>query len=294
MTGFKRGVAVPPTPVPTPAPKMPGMSAKNADLYMRAATGEMPTPPDFSKPSYAPDRKRLQSFGCVLSDGFELAEFGFELDRGFVAERGMQPASIIDGFEEGADMGSGLVDRRISFAVHFFLLQSAHEALGLGVVIRVAGAAHADPDATLRQLFAIVGAGVLHAPVGVMDEAGLWVSGGQGHVERLDRQARLEMVGERPADHLARKGVENDGQIDELPGQPDISNVGDPDLIEPRRDKIARQIGNDGELVPAVGGVGNERLFAQAEQIVLAHEAQNVLGLTFRPWMRQRSWQTRR
>ncbi len=51
MTGFKRGVAVPPTPVPTPAPKMPGMSAKNADLYMRAATGEMPTPPDFSKPS---------------------------------------------------------------------------------------------------------------------------------------------------------------------------------------------------------------------------------------------------
>src|SRR5208283_6119310 len=78
---------------------------------------------------------------CVLSDAFELAEFGFELNRGFVAERGVQPTSIIDDFEEGADMGSGLVDRRISFAVHFFLLQRAHEALGLGVVIRVAGAA---------------------------------------------------------------------------------------------------------------------------------------------------------
>ena len=38
---------------------MEGMSAKNAALYMRAATGEMPTPPDFSKPSYACDRKRL-------------------------------------------------------------------------------------------------------------------------------------------------------------------------------------------------------------------------------------------
>ncbi len=38
----------------------------------------------------------------VLSDGFQLAEFGFELGRGFVAEGGMQPASIIDGFEEGA------------------------------------------------------------------------------------------------------------------------------------------------------------------------------------------------
>src|SRR5271165_6836756 len=98
----------------------------------------------------------------------------------------MQAASVIDVFEEGADTGSGLVDRRIGFAVHFFLLQRAHEALGLGVVIWVAGAAHADQDASLRQLFAVVGAGILHAPVGVMDEAGLGVSGDQGHVERLD------------------------------------------------------------------------------------------------------------
>ena len=50
-----------------------------------------------------------------------------------------------------------------------------------------------------------------------------------------------------------------------------------PDLIEPGRDETARQIGDDVELVPAVGGVGNERLLAQAEQIVLAHEAQDVL-----------------
>src|SRR5271165_2987539 len=97
-----------------------------------------------------------------------------------------------------------------------------------------------------------------------MDEAWLGVSGGQSH-------------GERPADHPARKGVENDGQIDELPGQPDIGDVGDPDLIEPRRDKTTRQIGNDRELMPAVGCVGNERLLAQAQQIVLAHEAQDVL-----------------
>lgn len=197
-----------------------------------------------------------------------MAEFGFELDRGFIAEGGMQSASIIDVFEEGADMDFGLVDRRIEFAVHFLLLQRAHEALGLGVVIRVAGAAHADQDAARLQPFAIVGAGILHAPVGVVDEAGLGVSGGQGHVERLDGQARFEMVGERPADHPARKGVENDGQIDELPGQPDISNVGDPDLIEAGGDKTARQIGNDRELMPAVGRVGNERLLPQAEQIV--------------------------
>ena len=189
----------------------------------------------------------------------------------------MQSGSIIDVFEEGADMGSGVVDRRVSLAVHFFLLQGAHEALGLGVVIRVAGAAHADQSAARRELVAIVGAGVLHAPVGVMDEAGLGASGGQGHVERFDRQARFEMVGERPADHPAGKGVENDGQVDKLSRQPDISDVGDPDLIEPGWDASTRQIGDDGKLMPAVGGVGNERPFAQAEQIVLTHQAQDVL-----------------
>src|SRR5208337_4583952 len=68
----------------------------------------------------------------------------------------------------------------------------------------------------------------------------------------------------------------------ELPGQPDIGDVGDPDLIEPRRDKTTRQIGNDRELMPAVGCVGNERLLAQAQQIVLAHEAQDVLVVDLR------------
>ena len=48
---------------------MPGMSAKNADLYMRAATGEMPTPPDFSPASYAPDRKRLAELVALAEAG---------------------------------------------------------------------------------------------------------------------------------------------------------------------------------------------------------------------------------
>src|SRR5271155_3762252 len=70
-----------------------------------------------------------------------------------------------------------------------------------------------------------------------------------------DRQARLEMIGERPADHFAREGVEDDRQIDEVLGQPDIGDVGDPDLIEAARSKPARQVWRNGEAVAAVGGV---------------------------------------
>ena len=57
---------------------------------------------------------------------------------------------------------------------------------------------------------------MLHAPVGVMDQAGRGLSRRQRHVQRLDRQARFKMAGERPAHDLARERVERDGQADEL------------------------------------------------------------------------------
>ena len=61
--------AIEPTPVPMPAESMPGMSKAHAALYMAAGRGEMPTPPDFSKPSYAPDRKRLQALSDLAEAG---------------------------------------------------------------------------------------------------------------------------------------------------------------------------------------------------------------------------------
>ncbi len=66
---FTRGVPVAPTPVPTPAQNMAGMSRANAELYLAAAEGRMPTPPDFSKPSYAPDRKRLAELVALAEAG---------------------------------------------------------------------------------------------------------------------------------------------------------------------------------------------------------------------------------
>jgi hypothetical protein len=48
----------------------------------------------------------------------------------------------------------------------------------------------------------------------MMDETG---GGGiarrERPVERLARQARLEMIGERPTDDLARESVEDDGEM---------------------------------------------------------------------------------
>jgi hypothetical protein len=69
MPRFQRGVDIDPTPIPTPAPKMDGMSTKAAAAFMAAARGELPVPPDFSKPTYAPDRKRLAELTALVEAG---------------------------------------------------------------------------------------------------------------------------------------------------------------------------------------------------------------------------------
>jgi len=113
-----------------------------------------------------------------------------------------------------------------------------------------------------------------------MDEAvGLRIALGKRLVEGLDRQARLKMVGERPADRFAREGVEDDRQIDEVLRQPDIGDVGDPYLVEAGRSKPAGQIRHDGKAVAAVGGAGDERSGAQAEQVVGAHQPEHPFGV---------------
>ena len=112
----------------------------------------------------------------------------------------MQSASVIDVFDEGAYVGSGLLDRGIGLGVDLLLLQGSHEALGLGVVVGVAGPAHAGSDPMGLQPFAVFMASILHAAVGVVDETRRGTAGRQRHVERLDSQARrLEATAEGPS-----------------------------------------------------------------------------------------------
>jgi hypothetical protein len=79
----------------------------------------------------------------------------------------------------------------------------------------VGGAAHADGDLAALQALGVAAAGVLHAPVGVVNEA---VRGRVARedrvVQRLDREPGFQMIVERPAHDLARERVEHDGDGD--------------------------------------------------------------------------------
>ena len=108
-----------------------------------------------------------------------------------------------------------------------------------------------------------------------------------GVVEGFEGQARLQMIGERPAHDLARIGVHDDGDVDERLAQSDIGNVGDPYLIDARGDKPARQIGDDLVTVPAHRRARDERLEAQAQEVVEPHQPAHPLGVDDDPFAPQ-------
>jgi hypothetical protein len=114
-------------------------------------------------------------------------------------------------------------------------LRVLHEALGFGVVVRIARPAHAALEAALVQTSRVFVGGVLHAAIGMVDEALRRISRGDRHVESLDGQTGFQVIVERPSHDLAREGVDDDGEVDEGFGESDIGYVGDPELIEAGR-----------------------------------------------------------
>jgi hypothetical protein len=68
----------------------------------------------------------------------------------------VQASAIVDGLDEGADLATGVVDGGVGFAVDLLGFQRLHEALGFGVVVRIAGPAHAGGDFVRLQPLEIV------------------------------------------------------------------------------------------------------------------------------------------
>ena len=77
----------------------------------------------------------------------------------------MEALGIVDGIYEVGDGATGFRDVLEVVGTRFFGLECLHEALGLGIVVRIAGPAHGDGDVMFSQATAIVDAGILHTPV---------------------------------------------------------------------------------------------------------------------------------
>ena len=121
--------------------------------------------------------------------------------------------------DEGADFAFCVFERLIGLAVDLLGLERLHEAFGFGVVLGRAGAAHAGMGADLRQAQGVVAAGVLHAAIGVVDQVLERYSARLDRfVERVDGQARLQMIGENYGDAIRNALILR--PLDALPCRP--------------------------------------------------------------------------
>jgi len=158
----------------------------------------------------------------------------------------VQAFLVVDIRNEALDPAASVTDVGEGLAVDLFSLERLHEAFSLCVVEGIAGPAHTDGDVAIRQSLAIGDGGVLHAAIGVVDQAAaLRLSGVEGPLQCRDGDRGIECVLKSPANGLAREGVKNDGEIGEGPGEMHIGDVRDPDLIGGGWHQAAHQIGDD-------------------------------------------------
>src|SRR6266436_1546288 len=85
----------------------------------------------------------------------------FKVRRRHVAQRRVQPLSIVDLLDEAPDGAACLVGCSVFAPIDLLALERAPEALRFGVVIRRADSAHALLNAVNRQQRAVLGTGVL-------------------------------------------------------------------------------------------------------------------------------------
>ena len=148
-----------------------------------------------------------------------------ELLRAEIAERGVQSAGVVDLIDEAWKVGSDVLEGLIGHGIDGLDLQRLHEALGLGVVVRIAAAPHRSDETMLGEGLPVAPGRVLRSAVRVVDTAGQWSSLFNGYAQGGQRQPDVDRAADGVTDDPARPGIENNGDIDEADGDRDIGSL---------------------------------------------------------------------
>src|SRR3954453_11874300 len=123
--------------------------------------------------------------------------------------------------------------------MHALFLERREEALGDGVVVAIAPAAHRDGNAGVAGFLAEAQSDILRSLVAVVNEPGPGPAPRDGHLERVDDEFVTHVVGHAPADDAAAVGVLDGSQVDPaLPG-PEVGDVSPPQHVRAGRPELA-------------------------------------------------------
>lgn len=95
-----------------------------------------------------------------------------ELLWGMVAERRVEPSTIVELLDNVREVDNDVLDRGVLARIDLFALERFDQAFHRGVVVGIAAAGHRAADAMLGQPLTILPGRVLAPPVGVVYEPG--------------------------------------------------------------------------------------------------------------------------
>src|SRR5712691_2464155 len=137
----------------------------------------------------------------------------FELGGRQVAERLMQPLSIIKHFDVLKDRSLSLVSGVKLQMMNKLVFKRADEALGTGVIKAIAFARHAGTDAVCDEPLSVRLSGILAPLVGVVNQSWRRPSLRKRHGELVSDEFPIDVAAHGPAHHLAREQIHQDRQI---------------------------------------------------------------------------------
>ena len=200
----------------------------------------------------------------------------FKFRRRQIADRGMQPPTVVDFIQKPPDPAPGIGEVFVLVEINLVILERFHKALTLGIVVRVSLPAHADPNVMLIEHPRVIVRRVLHAAIRMMNQP--WrprCASDDRHLQGCQSQFGIDLARQLLTDDPLGKGVKNHRQVNELLKQTDVGNVRNPELIEPGRREIAGQIWIDSIAVIGIGRDNKSAMLAQAQQIIFAHHPQD-------------------
>jgi hypothetical protein len=98
-----------------------------------------------------------------------ISPLAFELRRGQVPQRRVDPLAIVDLIEEPSHPPQRVVEVLVLREIDLLLLDRSHDPIGISMLFGFAHAHHADPHGAADQHLDVGRGGILHPLVGMMN-----------------------------------------------------------------------------------------------------------------------------
>src|SRR5678815_1987336 len=143
----------------------------------------------------------------------------------------MTTMPVIPNFNVLEDGSAGGRAHRPIMAIEQLPAERRKKALGHRVVMTVGAPTHTDRNVVCRQQLTIIGGGILHATIAVMDQPWLRLPPSQGHSQCVDAKFRCQRFTHGPTNHHPATQIHQHGQIQPTLAGSHISYVTTPDAV---------------------------------------------------------------